>query len=354
MAAALLGILPGLGQAYNRDYRRAALMFIIFAINVTVLNGLTAFLDDPEGSLRMLGSHGVTLALQHGDVTSLLAQRTLLLSVAYGALIAWMLVSSVDAWRGARADRGDDPVEGLGKSYLAHVLLILLVLFTPLLAGGGRPASGEEGGYNVTWVENPTTIDGWKNPSEGSGDGKGEQEKERRPGTVAQGDEGDGKSRSPRTSDGEKVPGDVATSPDDGGRHGQGDKDTRSGDPGKTSAGVQKSYNQYLSSRFAKGPGRVYFDSVPAGVWTVVRYTIDADGTLHDLELVDTNGTPDQARRALDAVNAVTPLKPLPETVRCIEVTELFWSLENTPTPAGSLAEQLSRLPDGRRIEVNY
>ncbi len=89
-------------------------------------------------------------------------------------------------------------------------------------------------------------------------------------------------------------------------------------------------------------------------MWTVVSYHISADGTLSNVVMRESNGTPDQAQLAVDAVRNLVPLDPLPEHVKGIEVTELFWSTYQCPIPPGTLADKLRQMPDGRQIVIEY
>lgn len=118
------------------------------------------------------------------------------------------------------------------------------------------------------------------------------------------------------------------------------------------SEGGWSSYNQYLSYRFHEGhEADLFFHNVSPDVWAVVRYKISGDGRLLDAALLETSGRPWEGDLVLRLIRACAPFQRLPEGAECIVITELFWAQEYRGFPAGSLAESLSRLPDGRRIE---
>lgn len=107
-------------------------------------------------------------------------------------------------------------------------------------------------------------------------------------------------------------------------------------------------YDDYMIDRMHHTD---YFTKVPHNTWTVVRYHIDADGTLLDATVLGTSGTPSQAQCAIDSLESLAPFKPLPPGAEEFEVTELFWE-QGAPLPPNSLAEELSRVEDGRRIRL--
>ena len=112
------------------------------------------------------------------------------------------------------------------------------------------------------------------------------------------------------------------------------------------------SYNQYLSYRFHEGhEADMFFRSVPSEVWVVVRYEIDGDGRLLGVKVLETSGQQWQAELVPNLIRRCAPFRALPDGVRRVTITELFWAREFFDFPAGSQAESLSRLPDGRLIE---
>jgi RsiW-degrading membrane proteinase PrsW (M82 family) len=364
--SAVLGLVPGLGQAYNGEYKKAICFTAILTLNVGLYAAIRAFVVDPGHALATLAGWGATLSLSEKDVVEMVNHGQTMLDIMLAVIGAWIVFSGLDAWLTARRTAR---LQGADVSYLVHVGLLLLLVLMPLMAGGGGGGNGDAdrkgddghagGGYQVTWVDDPSTINGWNPGTQGPGDGLGERTQERRDDPM--GDRG----KSDQTRPGSDAGG-ATQDPDSDGfglpdvrhrqtRRGQTEKPQpkrQSGDPERTAEGIHKSYNDYLSSRLHESSRQTYFDHVPAEIWTIVHYRIAGDGTLLSVELVDTNGTREQAEMALDEVRSLAPLAPLPGNVHAIDVTELFWQSTQAEIPPGSLAEHLSRLPDGRRIRI--
>ena len=368
--AAALGLVPGFGQFYNGQHRKAAVFTLVLAFNIALYAALAAFVHGPGQAVARLAEWGLTLGGGQTEVNALVQQGETLLAVMLGAIGAWSFYSALDAWLTARRT---NHLDGVATSYIVHVALLLVIILAPLLGlgggGGGGTADsgkGDGGSYQITWVDDPKTIDGWNPGSEGRGDGKGEQTQEKRQQPLGEG------GRDSVTEPGAEEAGQDSKSQDGdvgmadptrkNARKKVGARDTasetrRSGDPGKSAEGAVKSYNDYLSSRLHSGPQQLYFESVPPNVWTIVHYRISADGRLSEVRVVDTNGTPEQARLATDAVRSLAPLAPLPSAAdgsspTGIVVTELFWQTGNASMPYGTQAERLSQLPDGRHIDI--
>lgn len=369
--SAVLGLVPGLGQAYNGQIRKAGLFALVFVVNLGMYGALRAFVNGPANVLATLTSWGLGLNTGQKELEALVGQGDTLLAVMLGVIGTWSLYSSLDAWLTARRAAR---LDGVATSYVLHVAVLLALVLAPILGlggggGGGGNAdqgAGDSGGYQITWVDDPKTIEGWNPASEGTGDGKGDEGPEKRQQPVGEGGSDSTTEAGADESSRESQPqdGDVGIATPDGkrARKSAGGREAsnethRSGDPGKSAEGAVKSYNDYLSSRLHAGPQQLYFSTVPPNVWTVVHYRISASGALSDVRVVDTNGTPEQAQLAVSAVQSLVPLAPLPtgangEAVSGIVVTELFWQTGISPDPPGSLAEELSHLPDGRRIET--
>lgn len=369
--AAVLGLVPGLGQAYNGELRKAAGFALVFALNIALYAALAAFVHGPVEVLAQMGRWGMMLGVGPQDAGTLVAEGERLQTMMLGVIGVWSVYSGLEAWLTARRAAR---LDGVAVSYLVHVALLLMLVIAPILAGGGSAGAdtnkkgegSESSSYQITWVDDPKTIDGWNPGSEGGGDGKGDNGPEKR--ITQEGDGGQdsvterGAETTQKTAD--PASGDVGVAdphekasqkkvgakPSDETMH-------RSGDPSHASEGAVKSYNDYISSRLHGGAQEVYFSEVPENVWTVVHYRIDGSGGLSELRVVDTNGTDAEAQRAVTAVRSLIPLAPLPadengNRPQAIVVTELFWHASGEVFPAGSLPSTLSQLPDGRRIEV--
>lgn len=84
--------------------------------------------------------------------------------------------------------------------------------------------------------------------------------------------------------------------------------------------------------------------------WTIVRYRVDRQGRVHDVEILDTTTPGEVAQRVLLVLDQASPFPPLPAGIDSLDVVELFWSTPRSPWIPGTRAEALSHLPDGREI----
>ncbi len=364
----LLGFVPGLGQAYNRDMSKALLFFAIGVVNLGLWYAAWLFVEAPQKALKLLLWLGLAIPMEPDRVAAAIEQKWMLLPTLLTMVSVWAVVGALDAYVVARgrwlssrpqwAVRRSFSTHGFGTSYVLHLIIIFMLVFAPVLGygggggdkngkdtkggqqgqksqqgdknGGGQKDAASRGGagshehWDLTWVEAPSTIDGWTHHTMGQKDGKGE---------AHLGDK-------PLPTSGSKASGMVHLRP-------PGEKAAQ---PAK---GTPSTYDEYLSYQIRRDRSDwYYFRNVPTDVWTVVRYRIAADGSLLDAQLVETSGTPDQAQRAVGVVMRAAPYLPLPGHVRSIEVTELFWTLGTSNFPPGSVAERLSTLPDGRSIRV--
>ena len=95
----------------------------------------------------------------------------------------------------------------------------------------------------------------------------------------------------------------------------------------------------------------LYFEQIAPDEYTVVRYRIDAQGSIGEVEVLPdaTTAPADVAELAAQAVRSIDSLPALPDGVHSAVVTELFWT-GGTVRGAGAAIEHLSQLPDGREI----
>lgn len=417
MQALLLGFVPGLGQRFNGEPRKALLFAILAIVNALMYLAARAFAEDPDGSLRALAAAGITPTLSTSDLPSAVAQRHLLPLLMRFALLAGIGFGALDAWSDARRDtsraRPSYAPHGAVLSYIAHVALALSVMFAPLIARRMDAAENERGAARASSKRSAarpaspsqtdipmqlTTVvklDGWKpsGRSAPSAPAPARKTEVPKPAAPAAARPPSPRPNRPKPS---TLPRRVAVStprapapaprrppippprivdvppPETGGgpsvrREGEtlpstasrtGSTPTResvggtSGD-GQTARGENgwTSYNQYLSYRFHEGgEADLFFRSVPSEVWVVVRYRIDANGDLVDVEVLETSGNPWQADLVPQLIRRCAPFRALPQGVERITITELFWAHEFLAFPPGSLAESLSRLPDGRLL----
>lgn len=357
-----LGLLPGMGQAYNGDRAKACVFLGIGAVNLGLYYVAQFFIRQPMEALRMLEGLGMTLVMTRADVAASIEQKWVLLPVLLGLVVLWSLIGAADAAFSARA-RAFRPqhlsvtrsfaAQGFGCSYALHLVVLFLLVFGPLMlqavgagtsteesapgsaraaGSGGLPGQDATNGGNLdlgmrggtlelTWVRAPVRLQGYRLHAEGRRDGRDQES----PGE-------------PRIRLRENGPGQAAL---------------KVGPTGTSPRGEEGTYNEYLSSQVRQDRNDFhFFRHVPHDVWAVVRYHIAPDGTLVDVTLLESNGTLDQAGRAVEVVRMSAPFHPLPEKVEGVVVTELFWTVRGPRFQPGSMAERLSRLPDGRSLRV--
>jgi RsiW-degrading membrane proteinase PrsW (M82 family) len=343
--AAALGLVPGLGQAYNGEDFKAAVFLFIGSVNLALYWVAHLFVSDPSAAINLLRSLHVTVAADPAQLEQAVRQKWLVEPCLLYLVLLWELVGAWDAWATARrrwsrpqthAVRRSFACHGFGTSYVMHLVVILLLVIAPVadvvLSGATASAvektsdsgteSAEEGArgdrhdWQLTWVQAPTRIDGWQSRPEGP-------------------------SSAPDNKPGEAVR--VPSSPDEG--------EMRVGSRGLP-GGVRGSYDQYLSYQIRRHHADMYFfRHVARTTWAVVHYRIGADGGLRGVELMKHGGPLEEARRAVVVVERAAPFQPLPQGARELDVVELFWNTAQGLEP-GTLEWKLSRLPDGRRVRA--
>ncbi|NDD27358.1 MAG: PrsW family intramembrane metalloprotease [Proteobacteria bacterium] len=366
--AGSLGLIPGLGQAYNGEVPKALLFFSVGLVNLSLYYVAHLFVSDPAGAISLLHKVGVTVAISPDDLSRAVAQKTLLKPTLLSLVFMWELLGACEAWATARrrwprpethSVRRSFASHGFGASYVIHVGLVFLLVIAPVAdqmlgTGGADPAEaaeaqateGQDGAedeahkdasasgadaargaqheWKLTWVKAPVHIEGWKETPEGTESAKA-AEASRQTEAIP----------SKATDDGDLA---LPTQP-----HEQAQVQGESG-----------SYNQYLSYQIRRHHADMhFFRFVGRDLWAVVHYRIARDGRLLEAELVKYGGGPPQeAQRAVEVVQRAAPFEPLPEGARELDVTELFWSVEQKRFTPGTLEAELSGLPDGRRVNA--
>ncbi|MBC7880208.1 MAG: hypothetical protein H7Y37_02645 [Anaerolineae bacterium] len=241
-------------------------------------------------------------------------------------------------------------------SYLGHILTLVLFILVPIMASGGASASKGKSGnqakgqraaapkadspapFTFDIVTAPGKIDGFDKKNEGKQQAKAQEKKvvSRKIARVK-----------PKQTNGSGAAKSVQQAKADPGKS----KDTQQ------AKGGTRSYNEYLSYRLHSSTlNETYFDALPPGSYTVVEYTVDADGTIHDAHVIYESTTAPQevAEMVVATVNALNPALPIPGEPHTLKVTELFWNSSDDPTigAPGTLEHKLSQLPDGRSITV--
>lgn len=120
--------------------------------------------------------------------------------------------------------------------------------------------------------------------------------------------------------------------------------------PGKRK---KQSYSNYLSVKIrAPEKDLAYWDQLPRPYSAVFEYTIEADGRVHSVRIVEPSGHPDADRLTLRLIETMGTVLP-PPGEQPVVVTELFWNtgVDDATLPT-ELQRELSREFDGRVIEL--
>lgn len=343
VVAGMLGLVPGLGQLYNGELSKGFFLLLAAGINLFFLAVVWLFLNAPLDVLNLLMAFGgLSLAI---DPIKLILDLSVspVLEILIAANLALSVFSAVDAYRTSKSGRFDylqAPelrgrfVQSFSTSYIGHLLAVFLFILVPVLTGaaGGKKARAgvPDGGIEFDLVEAPKKLDGFT------------------PGKPEGTQQGTARRNVPRV---------VATKPTtrpirrkqrlDGGPPVLSQAKSQAAREAK---GLPRSYNEYLSWKIRRFHD-LYFDRVQEGEYTVVRYEIDAYGTVTNVEILydHTNAPQEVAELAADTVRSVDPALPLPEGVQSVVITELFWDGSPIGAP-GSLESRLSQLPDGREV----
>lgn len=363
--AGALGLVPGLGQAYNGELSKSFLFLSIGLLNLLLYWVAHLFVTDAAGALTLLERLGITVAVTPAELERAVEQKRMLEPTLLSLVLMWEAVGAWEAWATARrrwrlpqvhAVRRSFASHGFGASYAMHVFLVFLLVVAPIadvVTGGGagptatasEEASADAGGgeaqqdktdggdetaaarerreWKLTWVTMPDHVEGWQTRPEGRPEGQTAPH-ETAPVLPPSGEDGD--LAAPRVAPPQQQP----------------------------ASGEAGSYNQYLSYQIRRRHNDMYyFRNVRPTTWAVVHYRIRGDGALLQAELMKFGGGPrSDATRAVEVIRCSAPYQPLPEGARELDVIELFWTLSNQRFTPGSLEEQLSRLPDGRRIRA--
>ncbi|BAC88596.1 PrsW family intramembrane metalloprotease [Gloeobacter violaceus] len=332
MLAGILGLVPGLGQFYNREWQKGLFLLAAGIINLVLLASVWLLLNAPQAAIEALFVlAGLSLAIKPEQfIQTLAAAPVLQILLALNAVFC--LLSAFDAYRTARSGRFDylkAPekrirfLQTFSASYVGHVLLLFFAVLVPVIAGGGPKGQGEQPGQIGTiefdLVTTPKKLDGFSGKPEGTAKGTA---KKNAPKVVAQ------------KSAPVPVPGPQAPKAQEA----------------QEAKGLPRSYNEYLSWKIRRYHD-LYFDRVGTGQYTVVQYEIDSVGNVTNVQVLydHTTAPGDVAEMAAETVRRLDPALPLPKGIRSVTITELFWDGSPIGSP-GSLEQHLSELPDGREV----
>jgi protease PrsW len=364
--AGLLGLIPGFGQLYNEEGVKGFILLGTGIINLGMLGFVAWLLSDPLTVLMLMQQYaGVSLAVKPAQLIADLTASPIL-SILVGLNILFSLFSAWEAYRTARSQKFDyleapekRPrfVQTFCTSYLGHILTLVLFILVPIMASGGASASkGKNSGqtkgqqasgqkanspapFSFDIVTNPGKIDGFDKKKEGKQQVAKEKQKKVVTQKIAR--------VKPKQAKGIGAAKSVK----------QAKANPNQSKESQEAKGGARSYNEYLSYRLHNSTlNETYFDALPPGSYTVVEYTVDADGTIHDAHVIYESTTAPQevAEMVVNTVNALNPALPIPGEAHTLKVTELFWNSSDDPTigSPGTLEYKLSRLPDGRSITV--
>ena len=338
--AALLSLIPGVGQFYNQEPEKGKAFLKVGIFNGLLLGALGILLSYPLPTLALLELGGVSLGKDSLKFVQGL-QNSSLLTILGVISALFLLYGMWDAYATAKSqkfdyllppDKRNRIVQNIGGSYLGHLSVILLLVLVPILGGasGGRPSPKQPGDGQISpmvfdIVETPQTLEGHGSSAEGAKDGiESLNSKEQR--EILASAKGEGESTKPRKSK--------------QARHKQG---------------IPRSYSDYLSYRLRIDPASYdfYFSQLGQDQWTVVRYRIETDGSIVSVDILEEHTTAPRevAQIAVDDVYRMGPVIPPPTKGKAIVVTELFWRQAKIGQE-GSLENRLSGLPDGRMIEL--
>lgn len=339
VTAGLLGLIPGLGQCYNREWQKGGYLASVGVINLLLIVGVAWLLHDPANALITLLSWGLMLGSEPNKILVAL-QQSPALPLLSTLLASLSLIGATDAYLVARHNRFDylqapalrvSWLQSLAVAYGGHLLLAVLLVLVPILSGGGSgnktgtPGSGIPP-ISFDLVSEPTTLLGHQDKASGRPDGTATKNQVAKP----------------------KLQPLIPTQ-----KFGHRRKSQPS-QPATTAKGIPHSYNDYISGELRRQQEKydVYFSHLLPGEYTVVQYRISPQGEVYDVHIVTENTTAPEpiARLAVEEVEQLNPLLPPPSDGQELLITELFWQYEQVGEP-GSLVEKLSRLPDGRLVE---
>lgn len=335
--AGILGLVPGLGQWYNREYPKAAYLALAAVLHVFFFGGLLWLLADPQTALMALLGWGLLLGPAPDDLIRALQQSPVLI-VAGTMMASLSILGAMDAYGVARTNRFDylqAPalrvrwMESLALAYGGHLVAAILLVFIPILGGGGQRGVGQgTPPIEFELVSEPMTLLGHEPRQAGNPQGQDPKNQTVRPAIKAPAlGPGVGNRAKPQPESQEQI-----------------------------AKGVPHSYSDYISGVLRREQDQydIYFSRLLPGEYTVVTYQVSSTGEIYDVRVLweHTKAPPQVAQLAVEEILRINPLLPPPTQGRELTVTELFWRYEQVG-PAGSLEDQLSRLADGRRIEVN-
>ena len=332
VVAGVLGLVPGLGQLYNGERQKGLFLLSAGLVNLFLLGVVWFLLSAPNVVLVLLALFGsLSLSNDPNKLVEGLASSPIL-TVLVAVNLTFSLFSAYDAFKTARSSRFDyleAPekrarfVQTFSASYIGHLVLLFLTVLVPLTIGGKSGAKsaqpGQVGTIEFDLVATPKKLDGFSGKPEGTAKGA---DKKNKPKILAQ-------KRTPV-----KVPGPQPPKPQ----------------AAQEAKGLPRSYNEYLSWKI-RHYHDLYFERVGAGQYTVVQYEIDSVGNVTNVQVLydHTTAPGDVAELAAETVRQLDPGLPLPEGIRSVTITELFWDGSPIGNP-GSLENRLSELPDGREV----
>ncbi|MDX1918600.1 MAG: hypothetical protein SFT81_05620 [Candidatus Caenarcaniphilales bacterium] len=114
-----------------------------------------------------------------------------------------------------------------------------------------------------------------------------------------------------------------------------------------------KSYSEFISAKIREGKrDQEIWEQVESEFYaTVVEYTIEPNGHISHLRIVDPSDHMSTDALTLAVIESMSPMLSPPDGKR-IHVTELFWNTHGEDGLDTELKRTLSKYPDGRVIEI--
>ncbi|MFN5539348.1 MAG: energy transducer TonB [Candidatus Melainabacteria bacterium] len=112
-----------------------------------------------------------------------------------------------------------------------------------------------------------------------------------------------------------------------------------------------KSYSEYITAKVREsGRDKLIWSNVGNPFSNVVQYTIDPDGNISDIEIIESSGNLKSDSYVIAVLESMSPVLKSPNGKKMI-VTELFWNTGGNINLRTNLQNTLVTYPDGRLIE---
>gem|GEM_PF-5244269 len=112
-----------------------------------------------------------------------------------------------------------------------------------------------------------------------------------------------------------------------------------------------KSYSEYISAKIREDQrDQLIWDQAPAKYSIVVEYTIETNGQISDISLLEKSDDLEIDALVVSVLKSMDPLLPPPKKQK-LKITELFWNTLDPKDLNTEFKRSLYQYPDGRIIE---